>query len=57
MEVVELVEQFHLRLPQVVVVLFIRTSGVRVREVRDPVTAIKVLMLSVFNPDQLLWLL
>jgi hypothetical protein len=45
LKVIELVEQFNLGLHQVVVVLFIRSNGVRVREVGNPVTAIKVLML------------
>ena len=57
MKLIELVEQFHLGLHQVVVVLLIWSNGVRVREVGNPVTAIKVLMLCVFNPDQLLRLL
>ena len=57
MKVIELVEQFNLGLHQVVVVLFIRSNGVRVREIGNPVTAIKVLMLCVFNPNKLLWFL
>ena len=57
MEVVELVEQFQLPLLQIVVFLLIRSKGLRVGEVRDPATAIEVLMLRPFNSGRLLWLL
>jgi hypothetical protein len=45
LEVVELDKQFNLGLLQVVVVLLIRSNGVRVCEVRNPATPIKVILL------------
>ena len=53
MEVVELVEQFQLPLLQIVVFLLIRSKGLRVGEVREPATAIEVLVLRPFNSGRL----
>ena len=54
---VELVEQFQLGLLKLVVLLLIRSKGLRVSEVRDPAAAIKVLILRPFNFSRVLWLL
>ena len=57
MQVVELVEKIYLEILKVVALLLIRSNGVRVCEVRNPATPIKVILLRPFNPDQLLRLL
>ena len=50
---VELFEQFQLPLLKLVVLLLIRSKGLRVGEVRDPATAIEVLMRRPFNSGRL----
>jgi hypothetical protein len=57
LQVVELVEELKLGLLQVVVVLLIRSRHFRIVEVRDPLAAIKVLMLRDVTLEKLRWLL
>ena len=45
MQVVELVEKIYLEILKVVALLLIRSNGVRVCEVRNPATPIKVILL------------
>jgi hypothetical protein len=53
----ELVEELKLALLKVVVLLLIRSRYFRIVEVRNPVTAIKVLMLRNVTLERLRWLL